>query len=881
MLVDMLFWAFDNPPPGNYLLISGDQDLSDLLHRLRMKRYDILLVRPPNASSQVLAAAAKKVWLWENLTAGELLLPEPPPARSVLGCKLHLDSSDTLKSSHSKVHFDYGKSDGNGKEGSQIRVRTLQKYVKKASNSSTTEISQDRVVPAGGVFQSSTGRTLSEVDNYSVSSLPSSSSDSTKRAKANTSVPPENPTLSNLTSHRHVLYSQAEATTQPVLADKPGISTGCLPRNATLSFGASNGQHNQMTQHSRYFEAQSKLHSEITTGSYKGKAVNQHVSKPLQKYVKKKTNITFGSANKPVGSIDFPECPVGKSTIELDQASVSASATSIQSNSPAQRPIASAHLHQVKAPHESILGKKPSTSVELHQVEAPHESILGEKPSTSAELVRAPHESVLSERPSTSAEHASRNGTNDSDICAINYNPTYQKHKSSEAQNKLHPCSNVGDSSGKLENEYKTNKEQPYAKWIHIFTASASNEINSSTRTFDTSSSSTKSLQSAEVNESNLLLSDQIPLFTDNLHQDGTTSIFGKKNSTSFQCTAKSGAFVFGASSGQYHQTYQQVQSSLLSEQHNSGTSIEHGRRGSSALPSVEHNGVPSVQTRTWSSGSSFEGLDDICNGFSRLSIAECLQGTTETRPQGPPTNGPSMGMPDNSGHPVGFHESKSSFHIDSNSNCYLNHSSDPQSGQRPFRDYTCRIGHQPNPQSGQPPFSDYTCRVGHQPNLSSDMQSSEHSGDKPRHLPNSAEPEVGIILQALGILKTEKMFPTETNIADCICYGELSLTGFDVKKALELAIRHEAVVMKKLLNDMPLFVAKDESLWKCVNVTNTKAKNPTEELETIYKYISSPDGHSEMMDSQSRSVFVPSLVLIISPFYSGMPATYFHFLFW
>jgi len=140
-----------------------------------------------------------------------------------------------------------------------------------------------------------------------------------------------------------------------------------------------------------------------------------------------------------------------------------------------------------------------------------------------------------------------------------------------------------------------------------------------------------------------------------------------------------------------------------------------------------------------------------------------------------------------------------------------------------------------------------------------SDMQSSEHSGDKPRH-----EPEVGIILQALDILKTEKIFPTETNIADCICYGELNLRGFDVKKALELAIRHDAVVMKKLLNDMPLFVAKDESLWKCVNVTNTKAKNPTEELEAVYKYISSPDGHSAMMNSQSRSVFVPSLVLII-----------------
>jgi len=108
-------------------------------------------------------------------------------------------------------------------------------------------------------------------------------------------------------------------------------------------------------------------------------------------------------------------------------------------------------------------------------------------------------------------------------------------------------------------------------------------------------------------------------------------------------------------------------------------------------------------------------------------------------------------------------------------------------------------------------------------------MQSYGHSGDKPGYPPNSPKNEdtTGILLHALGTLKTEKIFPTESNIADCICYGEMNLTGFDVKKALELAIRHETVVMKKLLHNMPLFVAKDESLWKCVNVTNSKAKNP------------------------------------------------------
>ncbi|CAJ2631779.1 unnamed protein product [Trifolium pratense] len=69
ILVDMLFWAVDNPAPANYLLISGDRDFSNALHQLRMRRYNILLAQPQNASVP-LVAAAKSVWLWTILLAG-------------------------------------------------------------------------------------------------------------------------------------------------------------------------------------------------------------------------------------------------------------------------------------------------------------------------------------------------------------------------------------------------------------------------------------------------------------------------------------------------------------------------------------------------------------------------------------------------------------------------------------------------------------------------------------------------------------------------------------------------------------------------------------------------------------------------------------------
>ncbi|KAF2324077.1 hypothetical protein GH714_006512 [Hevea brasiliensis] len=69
ILVDMLFWAVDNPAPANYLLISGDRDFSNALHQLRMRRYNILLAQPQRASAPLIAAA-RSVWLWTSLLAG-------------------------------------------------------------------------------------------------------------------------------------------------------------------------------------------------------------------------------------------------------------------------------------------------------------------------------------------------------------------------------------------------------------------------------------------------------------------------------------------------------------------------------------------------------------------------------------------------------------------------------------------------------------------------------------------------------------------------------------------------------------------------------------------------------------------------------------------
>ncbi|ESQ31819.1 hypothetical protein EUTSA_v10003670mg [Eutrema salsugineum] len=65
ILVDMFMWVMENPAPANIMLISGDGDFSDALHRLRMKRYNILLVHPQQVSAS-LVASAKTTWLWKS-----------------------------------------------------------------------------------------------------------------------------------------------------------------------------------------------------------------------------------------------------------------------------------------------------------------------------------------------------------------------------------------------------------------------------------------------------------------------------------------------------------------------------------------------------------------------------------------------------------------------------------------------------------------------------------------------------------------------------------------------------------------------------------------------------------------------------------------------
>lgn len=72
LLVDLMYWVSQNPPPAHLFLISGDRDFASILHRLRMNNYNILLASPESAPG-VLCSAASIMWHWHALVRGEKL----------------------------------------------------------------------------------------------------------------------------------------------------------------------------------------------------------------------------------------------------------------------------------------------------------------------------------------------------------------------------------------------------------------------------------------------------------------------------------------------------------------------------------------------------------------------------------------------------------------------------------------------------------------------------------------------------------------------------------------------------------------------------------------------------------------------------------------
>ncbi|KAL2321711.1 hypothetical protein Fmac_026090 [Flemingia macrophylla] len=72
IVVDLMYWVSQNPPPAHLFLISGDRVFAGILHRLRMSNYNVLLATPERTPS-FLSGAATIAWHWPSLLKGENL----------------------------------------------------------------------------------------------------------------------------------------------------------------------------------------------------------------------------------------------------------------------------------------------------------------------------------------------------------------------------------------------------------------------------------------------------------------------------------------------------------------------------------------------------------------------------------------------------------------------------------------------------------------------------------------------------------------------------------------------------------------------------------------------------------------------------------------
>ncbi|KAL7235473.1 hypothetical protein ACSBR1_018884 [Camellia fascicularis] len=225
----------------------------------------------------------------------------------------------------------------------------------------------------------------------------------------------------------------------------------------------------------------------------------------------------------------------------------------------------------------------------------------------------------------------------------------------------------------------------------------------------------------------------------------------------------------------------------------------------------------------------------------------------------GPPTNVPDVGKPTISGYPSSDYrpsisqprngvEPKQSKIIESPNHVNLN------GLQRGHTVHNTPSFYHDTPNNRYPNGPEFL------PSSSSAMGTANTSGNGVWGTPGFPKPSdyvqclIGVVLLALNTLKTEKIMPTEENIADCIRHGDPKHRNTDVKKALESAIEQQLVVKQNLGSLQVLYVGKNEKLWKCVNSIGGNPKHyPKTTWDEIQNFLTSSAGRSAIMASQCR----------------------------
>ncbi|KAF6764824.1 NYN domain-containing protein [Ephemerocybe angulata] len=115
MLVDMLSYAIDHPTPATFVLISGDRDFSYALSTLRLRRYRVVLITPPNTHISLTAQASVRLhWNSDVLDASMESSPKSPTKKEAARVNFSIATDFRKNTSASHGRDDGSKMKGDG-----------------------------------------------------------------------------------------------------------------------------------------------------------------------------------------------------------------------------------------------------------------------------------------------------------------------------------------------------------------------------------------------------------------------------------------------------------------------------------------------------------------------------------------------------------------------------------------------------------------------------------------------------------------------------------------------------------------------------------------------------------------------------------------------
>ncbi|KAK1315874.1 hypothetical protein QJS10_CPA05g00098 [Acorus calamus] len=794
ILVDMLFWAVDNPAPANYLLISGDRDFSNALHQLRMRRYNILLAQPV-CVSQALVAAAKNVWLWKSLVEGGQAL----------------QNSDTRQAGSASVN-----QSGNGTSQNSVSdtLETKQSMDSESSQmgnqkSNTSEKGYKAKSSWRAASQPNISRTLSSEPLIGSQGLTTESSDSWNQT-LDYGMHPASHESKSMPSYPD--FAQPYSTCP--LPGGPAFQNPVTTQVGSVSFDHS-GNGTSQNCVSDTLEIKQCMDSESSESG------NQNTNAPEKGYKVKSSQRATSQQNK--SRTTSSEHVVGSQGLTVEKSDNCNQKLDCGMQLANHAPNAMPPIPNFAQPNTvfllvggTALQNSDTTQTGSVSIEQSVNGTLQAFISETLEIKQSMgSESSQSGKQKTNSPGKGDTGSESSQSGKQKTNAPGKGHMGSESsqsgkQKTKGDTSSESSQSGKQKTKGDTSSESSQS-------GKQKTKGNTGSESSQSGKQKTKGNASSESSQSGKLktnASGKGHKGKSESSQSGKQGINapgkGHKGKSSQRVASQQ-----NMSRTMSSETVVGSQAPTMKKPNNCNQKLDCGMQPANHAPETmppiakfaqSNSAFLSVGGPTLHNSDTTQAgcvsVNQSGNGASDTSKTKQLVGSESSQSRNQKTNAPVKGS-----------EVKPS----------------RRARQRKISSTT----------SGE-------SVVGSQGRAGS--LGSTGSPESPPAFPDLMRN----ISVALDNLKKDKIAPTEENIADCLRYGEMGLIDFDVRSALNIALECELVVKQKL-GKLILYIGKNDKMWPCVNPLDTSVNLPDAIWNDIHIYLSSFEGRDTIMASECR----------------------------